>query len=173
MSKTWNQSLCLMPTYLSTKWSCRMETPIYRWNWVALLARSSLPFTYWAEAFETTMYLINLHPSSTLKHKSPYFMVHRCDPNYTFLKVFGCERWPNLRPYNSHKLNFRSTSYLFLGYSAIHKNLQMFGSYNQQTICWMSFFMKPLFLWQNLDPIQPNLPRLLQPFLYLFFIPRY
>lgn len=31
---------------------------------VALLAHASLPFNYWAEAFETTVYLINLLPSS-------------------------------------------------------------------------------------------------------------
>lgn len=29
---------------------------------LALLAHSSLPFSYWADAFETTVYLINLLP---------------------------------------------------------------------------------------------------------------
>jgi hypothetical protein len=41
-------------------------------------------------------------------------------PDYSFLKTFGCACWPNLRPYNTHKLAFRSTRCVFLGYSSQH-----------------------------------------------------
>ena len=42
-------------------------------------------------------------------------------PDYNFLRTFGCAVWPNLRPYNSRKLAFRSTQCVFLGYSSLHK----------------------------------------------------
>jgi hypothetical protein len=42
-------------------------------------------------------------------------------PNYSFLKTFVCTCWPNLRPYNTHKLAFRSMRCVFLGYSSQHK----------------------------------------------------
>jgi hypothetical protein len=35
--------------------------------------------------------------------------------------VFGCACWPNLRPYNAHKLAFRSPRCVFLGYSNLDK----------------------------------------------------
>ena len=37
------------------------------------------------------------------------------------LRVFGCACWPNLRPYRSRKLEFRSAQCVFLGYSDLHK----------------------------------------------------
>ena len=40
--------------------------------------------------------------------------------DYLFLKTFGCACWPNLWPYNSHKLQPRSLQCVFLGYSFLH-----------------------------------------------------
>jgi hypothetical protein len=40
---------------------------------------------------------------------------------YSFLRTFGCACWLNLRPYNTHKLAFRSKQCIFLGYSTHHK----------------------------------------------------
>jgi hypothetical protein len=41
--------------------------------------------------------------------------------DYSKLCVFCCACWPNLRPYNTCKLAFRSTRCVFLGYSNLHK----------------------------------------------------
>jgi len=35
--------------------------------------------------------------------------------------VFGYACWPNLRPYNRNKLNFRSKTCIFIGYSLCHQ----------------------------------------------------
>ena len=40
------------------------------------------------------------------------------------LRTFGCACWPNLGPYNSRKLQFRSTQCVFLGYSPLHKGFK-------------------------------------------------
>jgi hypothetical protein len=40
------------------------------------------------------------------------------------LRVFGCAWWPNLRPYNSRMLEFRSKRCTFLGYSTSHKGFK-------------------------------------------------
>ena len=64
--------------------------------------------------------MINLLPSPSLGHLSPFQRLFNKAPDYSFLKVFGCKCFPLLRPYNTHKLQFRSLPHLFLGYSPSH-----------------------------------------------------
>jgi hypothetical protein len=88
---------------------------------LTLLAHSSTPLTYWAEAFQTASYLINRLPTLVLHNLSPFQKLFKLRPNYTFLRVFGCACWPHLRPYNQHKLAYQSTKCIFLGYSPSHR----------------------------------------------------
>jgi histone deacetylase 1/2 len=88
---------------------------------LTLLAHASLPLCYWNDAFSTACFLINRLPSRTIDMQTPLERLLRETPDYTFFKVFGCACWPHLRPYNNHKLDFRSKKCVFLGYSPIHK----------------------------------------------------
>ena len=56
-------------------------------------------------------------PTPTLKLSSPFELIFHKSFNYSKLKIFGCLCYPWLRPYTSHKLNERSKSCVFLGYS--------------------------------------------------------
>ncbi|KAD2392993.1 hypothetical protein E3N88_39970 [Mikania micrantha] len=87
---------------------------------LALLAHSNTPSRFWNFAFDTAVYLINRMPSKTLSNKSPFEHLFKRPPNYSFLRVFGCQCFPYLRPYNRHKMDFRSTPCVFLGYSPLH-----------------------------------------------------
>lgn len=60
-------------------------------------------------------------PNTVLGNDSPYSLVFKHDPNYRFLKVFGCACFPFLRLHNTHKLEFRFARCVFLGYSNDHK----------------------------------------------------
>lgn len=88
---------------------------------LALLAHSQLPLKFWDHAFVTAAYLINRLPSVSLGNQSPYSKLLHKVPDYSHLRVFGCACFPFLRPYNSHKMDFRSQECVFLGYSSIHK----------------------------------------------------
>lgn len=88
---------------------------------LALLAQSTLPLKFWDHAFVTTSYLINRLPSLTLHNHSPYYKLLNKTSDYTCLRVFGYACFPFLRPYNSHKLDYRSQECIFLGYSTTHK----------------------------------------------------
>ena len=88
---------------------------------LSLLAHSNLPMIYWEDAFHTATYIINRLPTPILKHKSPYEILYKRVPDYQIMRVFGCACWPNLRPYNKNKLNFRSKTCIFIGYSLCHQ----------------------------------------------------
>lgn len=86
------------------------------------------PFTYWTEAFSTAVHLINRLPTAVLQYTSPFEVLHHHKPDYTYLKIFGCLSYPHLRPFNSHKIQFRSSPCVFLGYSPRHKEYQCLHS---------------------------------------------
>lgn len=85
---------------------------------LALLAYFSVPLNYWQYALDRAIYLINCMPTKVLDHhSSPFQLLFNKIPQYLNLKVFGSLCFPFLRPYNCHKIQFRSSPCLFLGYS--------------------------------------------------------
>jgi hypothetical protein len=91
---------------------------------LSLLAHASMPLKYWDEAFLTAVFLINRLPSRVIDNETPFQHLLNKTPDYNFLRTFGCVVWPNLRPYNSKKLEFRSKRCVFLGYSNLHKGFK-------------------------------------------------
>jgi hypothetical protein len=63
----------------------------------------------------------NLSPTNTLQHSSPFLKLFNKELTLSHLKVFGCACYPLLRPYAKHKLEFRSTKCILLGYSSNRK----------------------------------------------------
>ena len=88
---------------------------------LAILANACMPLKFWDEAFITAVFLINRTPSKVIHFATPFERLYNQQPDYLSLRVFGCACWPNLQPYNSRKLEFRSKRCVFLGYSNIHK----------------------------------------------------
>lgn len=81
---------------------------------------AKLPLKFWWDSVVSSTYLINRLPTETLSQKSPFEVLFSRKPDYKFFKVFGWACFPFLRPYQSHKYNFRSSMCVFLGYSPSH-----------------------------------------------------
>ncbi|GJV35108.1 putative RNA-directed DNA polymerase [Tanacetum coccineum] len=87
---------------------------------LTLLAQACVPQRFWHYAFDTAVYLINRMPSRTSTNKSPFKHIFKQSLDYSCLRVFGYLCFPHLRLYNRHKMDFRSTPCVFLGYSSSH-----------------------------------------------------
>jgi hypothetical protein len=91
---------------------------------ITLLAHASMPLKFWDEAFQAAVFLINRLPSKVIDHDTPLHRLYGQQPDYSFLRTFGCAVWPNLRAYNTRKLQFRSKRCVFVGYSNSHKGFK-------------------------------------------------
>jgi hypothetical protein len=83
-----------------------------------------MPLKYWNEAFLAATYLVNHLPTKTLDFSSPLERLFKEKSSYLGLRTFGCVCWPNLRPFNNHKLQFWSKQCVFLGYSNMYKGFK-------------------------------------------------
>ena len=88
---------------------------------LTLLAEAGLPLCYWGEAFVTATHLINLLPTPLLKHISPFEKFFQKPFDFGMVKVFGCLCFPHTRPYQKHKLSFRSEPCVYLGLAPQYK----------------------------------------------------
>ncbi|KAG8503188.1 hypothetical protein CXB51_001036 [Gossypium anomalum] len=117
---------------------------------LSMLVQAFMPVTYWNEAFSHAIYLINRLPSAPLGYVSPYEKLFQTKPNYTLLRTFGCLCFPNLKPYNSHKLQFRSTPCTFLGYSPVHKGYRCRANNGRVYISRHVTFHEEIFPFKNI-----------------------
>jgi hypothetical protein len=111
---------------------------------------------------DTACFLINRLPSSLNSAKSPFELLFNKSPDYTFLKSFGCECWPYLRPYNSNKMAFRSQSCVFIGYSKPHMGYRcLHVSSGRIYIARHVVFNEMVFPFQtksSTPPVSPSIP---------------
>jgi hypothetical protein len=91
---------------------------------LSLLAHTHMPLKFWDEAFLAATYLINRLPTKILDFSTPFERLFHEKPNYSGLRTFDCSCWPNLQPFNTHKLQFRSKQCVFLGYNNLHKGFK-------------------------------------------------
>ncbi|BFG40530.1 hypothetical protein CerSpe_268040 [Prunus speciosa] len=88
---------------------------------IVMLNHAHIPTSYWLEACQTATYLINRLPTRVLNHLSPFEKLFHRPPSYNMLRIFGCRCFPWLTPYNKHKLQPKSKTCVFLGYSLNHQ----------------------------------------------------
>lgn len=131
---------------------------------LSLLAESGLPPRFWDDAFLTSVFLINILPSKTIKNLSPHEKLFRSKPDYTSFKTFGCLCYPHTRPYNKNKLEYRSVAATFLGYSSSHKGYKVLLPQGKVIVTRDIIFDETVFPFKaKHSPNPPNTPNVASP----------
>ncbi|OWB64646.1 hypothetical protein B5S29_g5835 [[Candida] boidinii] len=86
-----------------------------------LLVSSGLPDSFWAEALQTAVFLINRLPPTTSR-TSPFELWYGFAPDLTILRPFGCKVFALTDPVKrSSKFSPATQEGILVGYSSIHK----------------------------------------------------
>jgi len=114
---------------------------------LAMLAQSGLSKEFWVESFHTVIFLINRLPTPLVQNGSPFSILFKQPPDYANLRIFGGACYPLLRPYNSHKLMFKSKRCIFLGYGSHNTGYRCFDPFTRKIfITWPVVFNETSFL---------------------------
>lgn len=92
-----------------------------------LLIHSAAPLEFWAEALTMATHLINRHPCRATSPAMPFALLFGMAPCYDEIRVFGCRWYPNLTAMTCHKLDARSTTYVFIGYPVDHHGYRYYN----------------------------------------------
>ena len=82
----------------------------------SMLSGAGLGQEFWAEAVETTCYLVNRSPSSTLDDKTPQEVCTGTKPCVSHLRVFGCDAYIHVPKDKITQLDSISERCIFIGY---------------------------------------------------------
>ena len=99
-----------------------------------MLIVSSLAKNFWAEALNTSCYIINRCMIRPILNKTPpYELFKERKPNIMHLRIFGCKCYVhNNGKDDLGKFDPRSDEAIFLGYSSHSKAYKVF---NKRTLC--------------------------------------
>lgn len=91
----------------------------------ALRFQANLPIKFWSK-YILTRYLINWTPSSLLKRKTPFEMLHGKPPLHSHIMSFGCLAYVHDHNLPKDKFHARITTCVFLGYRPDNKGWRFY-----------------------------------------------
>ena len=94
-----------------------------------MLSDSKLPVTFWAEAVNTTCYILNRVLTVKKQNKTCYELLNNRKPNLKFLEPFGCPCTIMITKERLAKFGEKATYGYFLGYSVNLSNKRVFNKF--------------------------------------------
>lgn len=93
----------------------------------ALYFQSKVPISFWGDCVTTATFLINRTPSPLLKHKSPFNILYKKEPDYHALRSFGCLAFASTLPSSRNKFSSRAVPAVFVGYPRGCKGYKLYS----------------------------------------------
>lgn len=99
-----------------------------------MLQTKGLSNSYWGDAIATTLYILNCSSTSALEKMTPYEAWYGKRPNVNHFKVFGCLAYVHVPNQNRQKLDAKSDSCIFIGYSEKSKAYRLYNPLTNKLI---------------------------------------
>lgn len=92
-----------------------------------MLKGKGLPNTFWAEAVNTVVFILNRSPTKAVQNKTPYEAWYKEKPQVHFLRIFGCIAYALVPSEQREKLDEKGEKYIFIGYSDESKGYRLYN----------------------------------------------
>ena len=99
-----------------------------------MLKLAKLPKSFWGEAINTVVYLINISPLVPLDFDILQLVWIGKDVPYSHLKVFGCKAFMHVPKEQRSKLDDKATLCIFIGYGDEEFDYRLWGSEKQKIV---------------------------------------
>src|SRR5579871_4964314 len=86
-----------------------------------MLHASGLGYEFWREAVITIVYLKNRSPTNIIIGKTLYEVWFGKKLSLNHLRIFGCIAYAHILKEKKYKLDWKTTKYIFLGYSGTNQ----------------------------------------------------
>ena len=100
----------------------------------SMLSGARLGQEFWAEAADTTCYLVNRSPSSALEDKTPHEVWTGKKPSLSHLRVFGCDAYVHVPKEKRTKLDNKYERCIFIGYKDGLKGYKLWNSETRKVV---------------------------------------
>ena len=101
----------------------------------SMLAETTLPQHFWAEALATAVYLKNRSPiASAESETTPHESLYGKKPTVHHLKVFGCVAYSHIPKEERKKLDCKAKRCVFLGYGENVKGYRLYNPTNRKIL---------------------------------------
>ncbi|KAM2263640.1 hypothetical protein ACFXTI_039900 [Malus domestica] len=92
-----------------------------------LMLEKDIPLEFWAEAVNTSVYILNRCPTKALHKKTPFEAYSGRKPGIKHLKVFGSLCYAHVPSQQRQKLDLASKRCIFLGYGSCEKGYRLYN----------------------------------------------
>ena len=94
----------------------------------------NMPYTFWGEAMNTAVYLLNRCPTKALDKKTPFEVFSGMKPSVKYVRVFGSVYYTHIPQQLRHKLEKSSNKGVFVGYGTNEKRYRVYNLSTQKII---------------------------------------
>ncbi|CAL2265939.1 unnamed protein product [Prunus armeniaca] len=99
-----------------------------------LMLEKKIPFDFWAEAVNISVYILNRCPTKALSKKTPFEAYSGRKPGIKHLKVFGSLCYAHVPKQQRQKLDLASKRCIFLGYGNCEKGYRLYNIETEKVI---------------------------------------